>query len=528
MAYFPPNHYNDLQNKMSILYIDLEKEEIKSIKDRSEKGYFLLNSLMKDNQEGIAFTSIVESDLAIRGASTSLYAFYSPIKKCIQYGYFNSSFPFVLYSFGYTALFIRGRARYLSYISIRGNAIEIRKCENLRNASHGEFSSAVREKEDDIVLSTSRSADSLIKIAALYERGKEIGRGGFGYAFSRLNLKGICFQSYLAKRKESDEGKRYVKELEKSRFASRMKRESGASWILDVEKHGFLPIASFTRRHDARVVFLDGSYLKGKYGAYSIACGDCPVSCLRVLKDDTQSPDLSDAIALGSMQDIFSSERVLLLRSAVQDAGLETVEAGAMLSTMTIGFEEKIKRISTYKGESYDSYKIGGISPLFDIRGSGEAALFLMLGDTNIPYYSVYAPVEIRDDRISAILAVFERIYRYALSSRGLPVRGSYAAYVSKIPRICYFSPSLLRWTLEHISFFSIAPHVLIKEGLEIMNMIGEENNSVPDLFVYTSSSEFEDSTVNPTRLMENYKREKRRLERKFLYSSRGRKAEKR
>lgn len=512
---------------MSILHIDLEKEEIRSIADRGEKGYLLLHELIEGRKDCIAFTSITKDDLALRGASSSCYAFFSPLRGKIQYGYSNSSFPFVLYSFGYTALLISGRASCLSYISIRGNAIEMKRCEDLRHSSQEEFKKAVREKDSDIVLSTGRAADDMIRISALYEDGREIGRGGFGYAFSALNLKGICFQSYLPKRKEDEEGRRYLKEIEKSGFAGCLKRESDTAWIVNVERHGALPIDNFSRRHDARAVFLDGSYLKGRYGAYSISCTDCPVSCRRIMQDGTAVPELDEMIALGAMQDIFSSDKVLLLRSAVFDAGLETVEAGAMLSMTGLTFEEKIKKVKNYKGEDYGSYKVGGLSPLFDLRGSGEAALFMMLGDSFVPYYSLYSPSRIRDERSSAILALFERVYRYALSSRGLPVKGAYAAYVSPMPRICYHSPFLLRMFLEHVSFFSIDRKILIREGLEIMNMIGEDENQIPGHFIYTSSSGSDESTVNPTRLMWYYKREKRRLELKYLDRPAKRKAEK-
>ena len=65
--------------------------------------------------------------------------------------------------------------------------------------------------------------------------------------------------------------------------------------------------------------------------------------------------------------------------------------------------------------------------------------------------------------------------------------------------------------------FFKINGKELIKEGLEILNMIGEEENPVPEHFIYTSSSKTEVSTVRPARLLEFYKREKRRLEGKYL-----------
>lgn len=502
---------------MSILYIDLDREEIRSTRDREERGYFLARCLMEGRMDRIVFIPVCEEALRIKGASSSPYAFFSPMQNRVHYGYSNLSSGLVLSYLGYTALVITGRARKLSYISIRGNAIEIRECEELRKSSYSEFSSFVREKNSDIVLATGRAADCLIRCAALYENGEELSRGGFGYAFSSLNLKGICVQSHMPKRAEDEEGRKYLRALDRSRFAKLLKRDSTTGWIKNAERSAFLPIENFTRRHDARAIFLDGSYLKEKYGAYSVSCADCPASCKRILQDGSKSPNIIQMMALGSMQNIFSADKVLLLKSAVEDAGLETVEAGAMLASMDLSFEDKLKALKAYDGTAYASYKMGGQSTLFDLRGSGEAAIFMILGDDEIPAYSLYAPVRVTSDRIAAILAIFERIYRYALSSRSLPVMGTYAAYISTIPRVFYKIPLLLRLRLEHMFFFKIDGKELMKEGLEILNMIGEEENPVPEHFIYTSSSKTEVSTVRPARLLEFYKREKRRLEGKYL-----------
>ena len=513
---------------MSILYIDLENNEVKALRDKTESGYLLLHELMDGKSDRIAFTSILADDLEFRGASSTCHAFYSPLKDKIVYGYSNSLFGFVLYSFGYTALVLSGRADRLSYISVRGDSISVRECESLKLSSFSTFKDAVKQKESDIVLATGCAADRGIKCSALYEDGFEIGRGGFGHAFASLNLKGLVFQSYLPKRKESDEGRKYLRELERSSFARIMKRESDTFWLNNAERNAMLPFADFSRRHDARTLFLDGSYLKGEYGAYSSSCTDCPVSCKRVLQDGSDSPTFSQMAALGTMQDIFSSERVMLLTNAVTEAGIECVEAGAILAEGNLSFEDKLRACGKYDGREYGKYKIGGISPLLDIRGSGEAALFLILGDTALPYYSMYAPRKITDERVCAILAVFERIYRFSLSSRGLPVKGAYAAYVASMPSFFYSHPLLVRGYLEHVSFFDLDASLLIREGLEIINMIGEEENTVDEHFIYTSSSDNEKSTVNPTRLIGFYKREKRRLELKYLNRLKKRKGEKR
>ncbi len=502
---------------MSILYVDLERKRISTDKDRDEKGYLLLKALTEEKENCIAFSALGSDAIRFKGASSSVYAFYSPLRRKVHYGHTSSSFSFVLYTLGYSALVITGKSDVLCYISIRGNAIEIRECPDLKGSSYDFIRRKIKEKESDIVIATGPAADKNIEIAALYDEYGELGRAGFGFAFSRLNLKAIAFQSLIPRRRESEEGRKYKKAIEKSSFARTLKRESTTSWIKSAESCGFLAIENFTRRHDRRAVFLDGTLLQEEAGVYSISCNDCAVSCRRMLKDGTLAPDLAATLALGPMLGIFSYEKITELRNAVFSAGLESIEASAMLASAHPGYEECLERIRMYNGEKYDSYRIGGISPLFDIRGTGEAALFMILGDSEIPYYSLFAPMRIKSNRISAILALFERIYRYALSSRGLPVKGSYAAYISRIPKAAYLSAPLLRSCLEHITMFSLPAKTLIKEGLEIINELGEDENAIPDHFIYTSSSSVEDTTVKPARLLECYYKEKSRLESKYL-----------
>ena len=499
---------------MSILYVNLEKNEIRTEKDRPENGYALLKALMDERKDRIAFTSINGDALRIKGASSALFAFNSPLKGRVDYGYAPLYLSFMLFSFGYTALVIEGKAERYCYLSLRGDRIELKEIE--RGLRYDEFRKRVSLKSDDVVLASGLAADEKIRIAALYENGREIGRS-FGSAFSILNFKGICLQRYLPPRREDEEGKKYRKEISEAELGVKLKRESSSSYVKYLERNGSLAIDNFSKRRDARAIFLDGCYLKEKYGAYSSSCLDCPVLCRRVLKDRSPSPDLIDVIAFGSLQGIFSSEKVLSIKKAVYDKGLDSIEAGAMLASLDLSADGKAEYARGYDGSDYQSYKVGNCSVIFDPRGMGESAVFLSLGDTFLPYFSIYHKKRIKGEGINAVLALYERAFTYALSSRSLPVLGSYIAYISKIPEFCYLSPRLLKWKLEKEEMFGIKARDLLKEGLEIINMLGECDFPFPDHFIYSSSSHDDSSTLRLTRLMGCYRKEKRELEHKLF-----------
>ena len=122
---------------MSILYVNLEKNEIRTEKDRPENGYALLKALMDERKDRIAFTSINGDALRIKGASSALFAFNSPLKGRVDYGYAPLYLSFMLFSFGYTALVIEGKAERYCYLSLRGDRIELKEIE--RGLRYDEF-----------------------------------------------------------------------------------------------------------------------------------------------------------------------------------------------------------------------------------------------------------------------------------------------------------------------------------------------------------------------------------------------------
>ncbi len=495
---------------MSILYIDLKEKKVETVKDRKESGYYLLKALSDEKKDRIVFLSIAEEAMSIKGANNALFSYYDPLKDKIAYSYSPLQFPFVLSNLGYTALILDNRSDSLSYVSLRGDKIEIKESPSFLR--HDEFKASCSLKDDDIVASTSIAAEEGIKISAFYENGREIGRC-LGYAFSILNLKGIVVQNLAKKRTESSESKKYVKDVLSSDLSDILKRSSTSYFVKSVEERGALSIDNFKRRRDRRAIFLDGSYLKEKVGVYSSSCLDCPLLCKRILQDGSDAPSLIDVIALGSMQDIFSSDKVLSLKKAVYEKGLDTIEAGAMIALSGLSFEKKLDLIKTYKGEDYPSYKTGGHSLLFDPRGQKESALFLSLGDLNLPLFTLYGKRDVKDEHLVAVFAIYERALRYALTNKGLPFLGSYVAYIYKMPLLAYHSVSIFKIYIENLTLFSFKAEELLREGLEIINNLKEENYAFDDLFLYSTSSKKELSTLNITKLKEYYKTEKRRLE---------------
>lgn len=509
-----------IMSDMSILYVDLFNSSMESVADMDETGFDLALSLAGKNPGSIVFTAIPEEAFQTRGASTMTFCFHSHLTGRLEAGFASSKVGFILRNFGYTAMVVVGRAPRLSYISFRGDGIGIVQCENMRGSSHEDFASMVKKQVDDVVVSTGVAADNLVMIAGLYERSRQIWRGGFGYSFAVHNLKGICFQGYIGKRNESEEGRRYMRKLTSSPCCNQLRRRGAVSYIKKASADGYLPIDNWSRRSDPRAIFLDGTYLKEKFGLYTDTCMDCYVSCLRRIKDGGLAPDLVDSMHLGSLLGLFSSLDVYEIKKTVYALGLEVVETGAILAEKGLKdlFAIKAYLSEVAAGRNFEDlrlgFRIGGLAPVVDYRGCKEAALFAILGELSYPIYSMYSPVRIENDGTAAVLAVFERAYNYALASRGLPVTGFYAAYVATLNPLVFRSPSLLFHMLSKGKRFGLDAVTLLSEGLSIMSRLPSSENRIPDHFIYDLDGG--DDAVNPTRLVGYYRHYLSRLERKL------------
>ena len=63
-----------------------------------------------------------------------------------------------------------------------------------------------------------------------------------------------------------------------------------------------------------------------------------------------------------------------------------------------------------------------------------------------------------------------------------------------------------------------VCVQVLRKEGLELISLFAEEDNKIPDHFLFSSTEKGKDR-VSAGMLMMHYRREKSKLERKLLKS---------
>ena len=501
---------------MSILYVDLDDEKITASSDESEKGVSLALSLLRkrESERTLVFTSTPAEALETRGASTYFISFVSPVTGRETVCPVVSSVGLILMNLGYTALVISGRCRKLSTLSFRGDSISIKHTEFFRGRSRDYVNLVLGPKGNDVVFSTSIAADRGIPYAALYLGDSEVGFDGLGLRFSDMNIKAMKIQAFLPERHPNEESRRFSKSVMGRKFSRTLRTEGSLVMIDRLVKKGIAPIEGFERRFDPRAIFLDGSYIRMSHGATSLSCSDCPIGCQKRTEDGVMIPEIEDAMYLGTNLGIFSSDSIMTLKSRLDEYGLEAFNTGMYLSSNGIrGLDDALKTIEgMMDGSVVVSYPHPGY-PRFDYRGSYEGAIYHMKGERFSPMFDMYMEKSIANITSAAIAALYERVFTYALTSRGYAVLPSFAEYLSEIPGWMFNVPEVLRAHLRKIRFYGINPRELMKEGLEILEKVDtDEVFEIDDRFLYKPDMAYDDSVCPSRKLLDAYERERLRL----------------
>ena len=501
---------------MSILYLDLDEEKINASADESVKGVELSLSLLRKrtSDRTIVFTSTPGEALETRGASTYFISFISPVTGRETVCPVVSSIGLILMNLGYTALVISGRCRKMCTLSFRGDSISIKHTEFFRGKSMDYVNQALGPKGNDVVFSTSLAADRNIPYAAFYLGETPVGFDGLGCRVADMNIKAMKIQAFLPERRPNEESRKFSKNVMERKFARTLRTEGTLVMIDRLVKKGIAPIEGFERRFDPRAVFLDGSYIRMRHGASSLSCSDCPIGCHKRTEDGDRIPELDEAIYLGTNLGIFSSDSVMALKAKIDGCGLESFNTGMYLSSIGVrGLDGAIEAIERLMDGSVKVEYPHKSYPRFDYRGSFEGAIYYMKGERYLPLIDMYSDFSITNITSAAIAALYERVYTYALISRGYAILPSFAGFLSEIPEWMFKVPEVLRAHMRNIRFYGINPRELMKEGLEILQKVDtDEVFEIDDRFLYKPDMAFDDSVCPSRKLLDAYERERLRL----------------
>lgn len=306
---------------------------------------------------------------------------------------------------GFDAIVIRGKSDHPIYLSIHDEAIRIRNAETLWGMrSHMTPGRIIREREPGSgrrsIIRIGRAGENLVTYASVnVDTYRHFGRLGLGAVFGSKNLKAIVISGShdfpILDRKRFKEI--YRKIWNRIVYKGEMKKYHDYGTpvnILSLNEMGALPTRNFSSGHFESADKISGHEFAEKLLVRKISCMSCPVGCIHIAEDRKLfseeheyitsyiSYDYEPIYALGSNLGISSSEKLLRVLEAVEEAGLDAISAGVVLAYATELMEKNMISEKDTEGihlewDNADGY-IQAIKAITERKGE----FFKMLGES--------------------------------------------------------------------------------------------------------------------------------------------------
>lgn len=251
---------------------------------------------------------------------------------------------------GWNHLALSGAAGEPSYLWIDDDRVEIRDAVHLwgegTRAAERMIKEEIGDEEIQVAVIGPAGENRVLFADLMVSRYNAAGRGGVGAVMGSKNLKAIAVRG--------TQGVRVARPQEFFDLTSRVRweltQDSGTTSLADYGTSGsaialneihMMPAYNFTQSQIDGVERLSGQYLVDEgYLTGRVACHACSTGCHRYVVNrsgpfagvDDSGPELETVMALGAECGIADTESVLKANMLCNDAGMDTVSVGHVIS----------------------------------------------------------------------------------------------------------------------------------------------------------------------------------------------------
>ena len=361
---------------MRVLYIDLKTQKIKIENREDLYGYLggvgVASKLLEENMKPQYDALHEEQPIVFAiGAAPSLFPvltktvamFISPHTGQLGESYAGGRLAMTLFTAGYDAVVITGKADKPIYLSINTHDIKFKDARALWGLTNEEVGGIIREREPGSgkrsIIRIGPAGENLVTYSSVcVDTFRHFGRLGLGAAFGSKNLKAI---SVMGERDIPVENfkeyfKVYQQIYKKCTETALMKKYHDLGTPMNVEPlnaAGALPTKNLRQG-----VFENGTDISGETFAKDnlvrkMACTGCPVGCIHIGQfrrefDDgyeyeaiNVGYDYELLFALGSYIGVKTPDEILELIDIVEELGLDAMSAGVVLGWATEAYMKK-------------------------------------------------------------------------------------------------------------------------------------------------------------------------------------------
>ena len=283
----------------------------------------------------------------------------SPLTGAVGMGLSGGQFPVELKFAGYDALIIEGKAKDLTYVWINDDEIKFRSAKKLCGMKTNDTQQTIKNDLNDQnirIACIGPAGENQIKIAAIINESRAVGRKGLGAVMGSKNLKAIAIRGH---NKINVANKEKLKSAKKT-FAQAMKEspvlypafaKTGTNMVVDHTcQMGIFPTKNFTATGEYNPAEKIGADISNSRTMGKDACYDCPVGCskLRLAKEGdyegtlTEGPEFETMYSFGGATGVENIDAIIAADRMADEFGFDTISAGVTIAFAMELFEKGI------------------------------------------------------------------------------------------------------------------------------------------------------------------------------------------
>jgi aldehyde:ferredoxin oxidoreductase len=365
------------ENTITVLYVDLSTRTTHVEKRADLKAYFggvgVAAKLFEENMKpDLAPLDEQQPAVFAIGALSSIYpvmtktaaVFFSPLTGELGEGYAGGRLALALFMAGYDAVVLTGRHSYPCYLSITGQGVEFKDARPLWGMLSEEVWRVVHDNEPPAsnrsIMRIGPAGENKVAYASVnVDNFRHFGRLGLGAVLGSKHVKAITVTGDRSIPIPAAHFKEYFKVyrsiFDKVTGTDIMKKYRGlgsAAYVIPLNDMGALPTKNLTAGSFESAEAISAEAFAEKNLVRKMACAGCPVDCIHIgqfrrefktegyeFEAVNTNYDYELVFALGSYLGIKTTDEILMLIDAVEEAGMDAMSCGVVLGWATEAFQ---------------------------------------------------------------------------------------------------------------------------------------------------------------------------------------------
>ncbi len=273
----------------------------------------------------------------------------SPLTGAVGMALTGGYFPVELKFAGYDALIIEGKAEKPTYVWIKDGEVKFRSAKKLWGMKTTDTQQIIKNELNDQnvrIACIGPAGENQIKIAAIINEMRAVGRRGLGAVMGSKNLKAIAVRgsgkvSIFDKEKLKTAKGQMTKAMKESPVLYPHFSKTGTPMVVDATcATGIFPTKNFMATGEYAPADKIGVEVQGTRNVGSEHCYGCPVGCsqLKLAKTGayagilSEGPEFETSYSYGGVTGVENIDAIIAADRLADELGLDTISSGVAIA----------------------------------------------------------------------------------------------------------------------------------------------------------------------------------------------------